>query len=989
MTVVAKEARRLFVPTVVQTSAMDCGPASLKALLGGFEADLDYGRLREACQTDIDGTSIDMIEQLTVRLGFEAAQYIVPVDHMMMGETDVLPCLCVTRLPSGLTHFVVVWRTHGRFVQVMDPGIGRTWRTRRSFLRDVFVHKFAVPVEVACSWLGIDGFQLPLRRRMADVGWTERAIDEALARAQEDPQAWLPVAALDAATRLTARLIDVKAVTRGAAAAQLVARLAADAARGTAAEATVAIPEQYWSVVEVRGEPALVGAVLLHVAGPSEPPGDEEAAAAAHEDAAHDAEGAEPEVVAGVEDAAAAAHEVAAHDAAGPLAVDADAEPGARTSAAAATHEAAAHDAVGPLAVDADEEPGAAEIGSATDGAEAAAAPDDAAPTAQAAPADEFASRGGSTPVRTLLKAAFAESGLVLPVVTLALLIAGAVVAIEALLLGGLAGGTRTDLASVMLVVIFLLVSTLLNVSTASVLLRIGRWLDIHLRIRLMEKLPKLGNYYFHSRLPSDLAHRAHELRTLRQLPRIAANALLVLSEVVLTMVGIAWLFPAGALPVLLGTVALLGLPLILTPLLHEQERRIQAHAGALMRFYLDALLGLTPIRAHRAEQAVRAEHEALLTHWAGATNESFWTHIGGLAVGMLAGTLFALWTIGRHLDEGGDGTTLLVVYWSLKLPVLAQQLALVVKAVPTMHNTLLRLFEVLDASEEAGTGAHADDAAALAATGGVHVEMRGVGVVAAGQQILVDVDLELRPGEHVAIVGPSGSGKSSLVGLLLGWHQPAAGTISVDGAPLQADVLQRLRCATAWVDPGIQIWNRSLTRNLRYGNEGVDDAAVAAAITAADLEGVVARLPIGADTLLGEGGGLVSGGEGQRVRLARALLKSDARLAILDEPFRGLDGDKRRELLAAARVRWQATTMVYVSHDIDTALGFSRVLVIEGGRIVEDGAPAELLAAPGSRLAALHAAQEALHREVWGDPVWRRWRMDRGVLRVSGEEGG
>lgn len=967
MTVVSREARRLFVPTVVQTSAMDCGPASLKALLGGFAADLDYGRLREACQTDIDGTSIDMIEQLTVKLGFEAAQYIVPVDHLMMGETDVLPCLCVTRLPSGLTHFVVVWRTHGRFVQVMDPGIGRTWRTRRSFLRDVFVHRFAVPADVARSWLTIDGFQLPLRRRMADVGWNERAIDEALARAQEDTQAWLPVAALDAATRLTARLVDVKAVTRGPAAAQLVARLAADAARGTPAEATLAIPAQYWSVALVRGEPALVGAVLLHVAGPSEPPGDEETD-----------EEAGPE-----ERAAAATHEDGAHQAAAPLAVDADAEPEADASAAAATPEVAADEDAAPRAFDADAEPGAA----ADDPAEAATIA--ATSTAQASPADDFASRGGSTPVRTLLKAAFAESGLVLPVVTLALLIAGAVVAIEALLLGGLAGGARTDWASVMLVVVFLLVSTLLNVSTASVLLRIGRWLDIHLRIRLMEKLPRLGNYYFHSRLPSDLAHRAHELRTLRQLPRIAANALLVLSEVVLTMAGIAWLFPAGALPVLLATIALLGLPLILTPLLHEQERRIQAHAGALMRFYLDALLGLTPIRAHRAEQAVRAEHEALLTHWAGATNESFWTHIGGFGLGMLAGTLFALWTIGRHLDAGSDGTTLLVVYWSLKLPVLAQQLAMVVKAVPALHNTLLRLFEVLDASEEAGTGAHGDDAAALAATGGVHVEMRGVGVVAAGQQILVDVDLELRPGEHVAIVGPSGSGKSSLVGLLLGWHQPAAGTITVDGAPLQADVLQRLRCATAWVDPGIQIWNRSLTRNLRYGNEGVDDAAVAAAIAAADLEGVVSRLPLGADTPLGEGGGLVSGGEGQRVRLARALLKSDARLAILDEPFRGLDGDKRRELLAAARVRWQATTMVYVSHDIDTALGFSRVLVIEGGRIVEDGAPAELLVAPGSRLAALHAAQEALHREVWGDPTWRRWRMERGVLRVPGEEGG
>jgi energy-coupling factor transporter ATP-binding protein EcfA2 len=94
----------------------------------------------------------------------------------------------------------------------------------------------------------------------------------------------------------------------------------------------------------------------------------------------------------------------------------------------------------------------------------------------------------------------------------------------------------------------------------------------------------------------------------------------------------------------------------------------------------------------------------------------------------------------------------------------------------------------------------------------------------------------------------------------------------------------------------------------------------------------VIERLPGGLAGGLGEGGGLVSGGEGQRVRLARALLRPRVRLAILDEPFRGLEGDLRRGLLAVARQRWRSATLLYVSHDIDSALGFERVVVVDGG---------------------------------------------------------
>jgi ATP-binding cassette subfamily B protein len=116
--------RQFLVPEVVQTSAMDCGPATLKALLEGFGINVSYGRLREACQTDVDGTSIDTLEQIANQLGLNAQQLMVPLDHLLLPNAQLLPALTVIRLPNGLTHFVIIWREHGRFVQIMDPGIG-------------------------------------------------------------------------------------------------------------------------------------------------------------------------------------------------------------------------------------------------------------------------------------------------------------------------------------------------------------------------------------------------------------------------------------------------------------------------------------------------------------------------------------------------------------------------------------------------------------------------------------------------------------------------------------------------------------------------------------------------------------------------------------------------------------------------------------------------------------------------------------------------
>src|SRR5512137_2198309 len=133
--------QRFLAPEVVQTSAMDCGPATLKCLLEGFGVPLSYGRLREACQTDVDGTSIDTMEEIAGQLGLEVEQTVLPLDHLLLPEERALPAIVVVTLPNGMTLLVVAWRRHGPLVQLMDPALGRRWMSARQFLREVYPHQ--------------------------------------------------------------------------------------------------------------------------------------------------------------------------------------------------------------------------------------------------------------------------------------------------------------------------------------------------------------------------------------------------------------------------------------------------------------------------------------------------------------------------------------------------------------------------------------------------------------------------------------------------------------------------------------------------------------------------------------------------------------------------------------------------------------------------------------------------------------------------------
>jgi ABC-type multidrug transport system fused ATPase/permease subunit len=541
---------------------------------------------------------------------------------------------------------------------------------------------------------------------------------------------------------------------------------------------------------------------------------------------------------------------------------------------------------------------------------------------------------------------------------------------------------------------VFLAALTLLELPIASGILRIGRHLEARLRTTFLEKIPRLGDRYFHSRLTSDMAERSHSTHRLRLLPGLGGQLLRSVFELIVTVAGIIWLDPLLAVPVLIAASLAVGLPLIAQPMFAERDLRMRSQTGALSRFYLDALLGLVPVLTHRAERSLRREHESLLVEWAHAAFGLLRAILWLEAVQWLTGFGLAAWLMLDHISRAGEaGGALLLVYWALNLPGLGEEIVQVARQYPSYRNVTLRLLEPLGALEDESTAPKSPGEASPESLAnefesapqtvdrsvGVAIELANVNVHAAGHTILEEINLKIEPGDHVAIVGPSGAGKSSLLGLLLGWYRPAEGSVVVDGASLEGAHLDRLRERTAWVDPAVHLWNRSLFSNLCYGNP--DAVPTAALLEQSNLRQLLEELPDGLQTDLGESGGLVSGGEGQRVRLGRALLKRGVRLALLDEPFRGLDRHQRRELLARARRHWDRTTLLCVTHDVGETMGFPRVLVIENGHIVEDGNPEELARQADSRYRALVEAEEGVREGSWSSGDWRHLRMEDGRL--------
>ncbi len=879
--------RRYSVPEVVQTSGMDCGPAVLASLLQGFGIDASYARLRDACHTNVDGTSIDDLESVASALGLDVRQVIMPVDQVLMPGANLLPAIVVTKLPGGFAHFVLAWRRHGSRIQIMDPAVGRHWVSESEFLESLYIHEHTLSQSTWHQWATSEGNLSLLRTRIRELtSGTNAAL---LIREATQSDDWRDIARLDAATRMAKSLCQ-SGIRRGSEIRNILKSLVNNN------EQAPRIPLSFWTARATNQSDDTVitrGAVMIRCAGVANSKSKKQAHACG--------------------------------------------------------------ESLNDLFDDVIEPP--------------------------------------RQPFRELWSLIPKMRWYAAVLILLALALASIATLGETMLYRAVLDAGRElvlpeqRMFGILAMLLFSLSVLVLDKSIADWLVGIGRSLECSLRLQLHRKMPKLAEEYLSTRPTSDTAERVHAIAEIRSLPMLCGSMVRAVVTLLLTASAIAWIDPTSAPVAFAAAITAVVVPIFVLSKLREMDLRVRTHGGALSMYYYDALMGLASIRAHHADRAMRREHDALLLQWVRSSRRLVFASVVAESIQSICGFSLAVWLMFLHSNQfASAGSALLVAYWALSLPTLGEQVIKLVKQLPMHRSVALRLLEPLTAPEEDGLD-HDSSESKINQTGsaepcGVRINFDNVSVVGGGRTILSNLDADIPAGCHVGIVGVSGAGKSTLLSLLLGWNRAAEGNVRIDNQVLTTQQLHWLRSVTAWVDPSTQLWNRSLASNLTYGTELESTSDIGDILDPTDLTSMLQRLPEGFQTKLGESGCLLSGGEGQRVRFARAVLHKQIRLAILDEPFRGLDRGTRRRLLTEARGFWKHATLLCVTHDVSETKQFDRVMVVEDGLLIEYGEPQQLMQQSESRYSALLAAQIHTDDKIWNGRDWTRYSLQGGQLQ-------
>jgi ATP-binding cassette, subfamily B, bacterial len=490
----------------------------------------------------------------------------------------------------------------------------------------------------------------------------------------------------------------------------------------------------------------------------------------------------------------------------------------------------------------------------------------------------------------------------------------------------------------------------------------LGERVVADIRMAVQRNLVRLSPSFFEENRPSEIASRLTADTTI--IEQVVGTTISVALRNVVMIIG-SVIILVGLAPKLTGMI-MIGIPLIVIPivLLGRKVRNVSrssqdrvADVGAM----IDEVLGAMKIVQAFGQEGREA------TRFQGAVENVFGTArrriilravMTAIIIGlMFTAITFVIWQGVIDVASGaisGGTIAAFVLYGGL--------LAGGVGALAEVYGDLLRgagasgrLNELLQ--EEPSIAAPANPVAlpepALGRVEFDHVRFR----YPTRQDVsaLADFNLDIAPGETVAVVGPSGAGKTTLFQLLQRFYDPEGGEIRIDGVPLPKADPAAVRARIAMVPQETVIFAASARDNLRYGRWEADDAALWAAAEAANAAEFLRKLPDGLDTYMGEGGARLSGGQRQRLAIARALLR-DAPILLLDEATSALDAESERLVQDALEHLMVGRTTIVIAHRLATVRAADRIIVMDGGQIVEQGTHDALSAGQGlyARLAEL-----------------------------------
>jgi len=399
----------------------------------------------------------------------------------------------------------------------------------------------------------------------------------------------------------------------------------------------------------------------------------------------------------------------------------------------------------------------------------------------------------------------------------------------------------------------------------------------------------------------------------------------------------------------------------------YKARRRTQSLRGQ-MTGYLQEILGISGIMLVKAFGTERRERQ----RFDGMNDQlrSFEVRqdLIGQWFGMLMSTLQTagpalMILFGGWLVVTGRATVGTVFVFAT---VLGQRLAGAVTSLAGMHVNITgslalfgRLFSHIDRVPEIADDPAARDLGQI--DGGVRLDRVSFTYPGGARPAVHEVTVDIAPGQLVALVGPSGAGKTTITGLVARFFDPGQGRILIDGADLREVTRSSLASQLGMVFQDTFLFHASIADNLRYARPDATDADLAAAARAAHLHEFIAALPDGYDTIVGERGHRLSGGEKQRVAIARVILR-DPRIVILDEATAHLDSVSEQHIQAALRPLLRGRTSLVIAHRLSTVLAADKILVLDHGRLADQGTHAELLTRGG-----LYA--ELFHRQFRTHP--------------------